>query len=54
MESKTKNRKTRAEIELMVALVMNTECAYRNYDTDYVFHLSRHFIKETMDWLTTN
>lgn len=39
---------------LHLALVMNTECTYRNYDTDYVFNLSRHFIKETMDWLTTN
>ena len=36
---------------LHLALVMNTECAYRDYDTDFVYKLSRGLLGVTMDWL---
>lgn len=36
---------------LHLALVMNTECYYRNYDTDDIFNMSRQFIGATMEWL---
>jgi aminoglycoside phosphotransferase (APT) family kinase protein len=36
---------------LHLALVMNTECSYRNYDTDAVYTLSREFLGATMAWL---
>jgi hypothetical protein len=39
---------------LHLALVMNTECYYRNYDTDFVFNISRQFIGATMEWLKAN
>lgn len=39
---------------LHLALVMNTECYYRNYDTDEVFNFSRQFISTTMEWLKAN
>lgn len=39
---------------LHLALVMNTECYYRNYDTDDVFNMSRQFIGATMEWLKAN
>lgn len=39
---------------LHLALTMNTECYYRNYDTDEIFNLSRRFIGEAMDWLKAN
>jgi aminoglycoside phosphotransferase (APT) family kinase protein len=39
---------------LHLALVMNTECYYRNYDTDFVFNLSRQLMGATMDWLKAN
>jgi aminoglycoside phosphotransferase (APT) family kinase protein len=39
---------------LHLALVMNTECYYRNYDTDEIFNLSRQFISVTMEWLKAN
>jgi aminoglycoside phosphotransferase (APT) family kinase protein len=39
---------------LHLALVMNTECYYRNYDTDFVYNLSREFMGSTMDWLKAN
>jgi len=39
---------------LHLALVMNTECFYRNYDTDDVFNFSRQFIGATMEWLKAN
>jgi hypothetical protein len=50
VESRTKNRKTR----LHLALVMNTECDYRNYATDDIFNFSRQHIGATMEWLTAN
>ena len=37
-----------------LVLVMNTECFYRNYDTDFVFNLSREMIGHTMQWLQEN
>lgn len=39
---------------LHLALVMYTECYYRNYDTDFVFNISRMLMQKTMDWLKTN
>jgi aminoglycoside phosphotransferase (APT) family kinase protein len=39
---------------LHLALVMNTECYYRNYDTDDIFNFSRQYIAATMEWLRAN
>lgn len=39
---------------LHLALVMNTECLYRSYDTDFVDKLSRGLLATTMDWLRAN
>jgi hypothetical protein len=39
---------------LHLALVMNTECYYRDYDTDFAFNLSRQLMNATMDWLKAN
>jgi aminoglycoside phosphotransferase (APT) family kinase protein len=39
---------------LHLALVMNTECYYRNYDTDFVFNISRQLLGTTMEWLKAN
>lgn len=39
---------------LHLALVMNTECYYRNYDTDEVFNISKQFITLAMQWLQAN
>jgi aminoglycoside phosphotransferase (APT) family kinase protein len=39
---------------LHLALVMHTECYYRNYATDEIFNLSRDFIRATMEWLKAN
>jgi aminoglycoside phosphotransferase (APT) family kinase protein len=39
---------------LHLALVMNTECYYRNYDTDAIYNLSRQFMGATMEWLKAN
>lgn len=39
---------------LHLALVMNTECYYRNYDTDDIFNFSRQYLAETMAWLQAN
>lgn len=39
---------------LHLALVMNTECYYRSYDSDAVFNLSRQFMAATMEWLKAN
>ena len=39
---------------LHLGLVMNTECYYRNYDTDEIFNLSRQYIAANMAWLTAN
>jgi hypothetical protein len=36
---------------LHLALVMNTECYYRNYDTDTVFNMSRELITAALEWL---
>ena len=36
---------------LHLALVMNTECYYRSYDTDSVYNLSRQMMGASMDWL---
>ncbi len=39
---------------LHLALVMHTECFYRNYDTDEVFTMSRQFMGKAMEWLQTH
>lgn len=39
---------------LHLALVMHTECYYRNYDTDAIFNFSRDYIGATMAWLKAN
>lgn len=39
---------------LHLALVMNTECYYRNYDTNFAFDLSRLLMDATMTWLKIN
>jgi aminoglycoside phosphotransferase (APT) family kinase protein len=39
---------------LHLALVMHTECFYRNYDTDAIFNMSRQFIGGAMAWLQAN
>ncbi|HYF62671.1 MAG TPA: aminoglycoside phosphotransferase family protein [Herpetosiphonaceae bacterium] len=36
---------------LHLGLVMYTECAFRNYETDTIFNLGRDLIRGTMDWL---
>lgn len=39
---------------LHLALVMHTECYFRNYDTDDILNFSRYFIGATMEWLKAN
>lgn len=39
---------------LHLALTMNIECYYRNYDTDEIFNLSRQLIGAAMAWLQAN
>lgn len=39
---------------LHLALVMHTECYYRNYDTDEIFNFSKGFIARSMAWLRAN
>jgi aminoglycoside phosphotransferase (APT) family kinase protein len=39
---------------LHLALVMNTECHYRNYDTDSVYNISRRLMGASMEWLKAN
>lgn len=39
---------------LHLALVMNTECFYRNYDTDSIFNMSKMFLSTAMEWLNAN
>jgi aminoglycoside phosphotransferase (APT) family kinase protein len=39
---------------LHLALVMNTECSYRNYDTDAIYNLSMQWIAGSMEWLKAN
>lgn len=39
---------------LHLALVMHTECFYRNYDTDDIFNFSRQYIGANMEWLKAN
>jgi aminoglycoside phosphotransferase (APT) family kinase protein len=39
---------------LHLALVMHTECFYRNYDTDAILNFSREYIGGTMAWLKAN
>ena len=39
---------------LHLALVMHTECFYRNYDTDDIFNFSRQYIGKNMEWLKAN
>jgi aminoglycoside phosphotransferase (APT) family kinase protein len=40
--------------QLHLALVMNTECYYRNYDTDEVLNDSRKYMRSAMEWLKAN
>jgi aminoglycoside phosphotransferase (APT) family kinase protein len=39
---------------LHLALVMRTECYYRDYDTDEVSNLSKRMVASTMKWLQEN
>ena len=39
---------------LHLALVMKTECYYRNYETDYVSNLATQLIGPTLTWLQEN
>jgi len=39
---------------LHLALVMHTECFYRNYDTDDIFNYSRQYLAASMEWLKAN
>ena len=39
---------------LHLALVMNTECHYRSYDTDAVFGLFRQSMAAARQWLEAN
>lgn len=39
---------------LHLALVMNIECYYRNYDSDYTYTISRELMGASMEWLKAN
>ncbi len=39
---------------LHLALVMNTECYYRHYDTDSVYNISKQLMGASMEWLKAN
>jgi len=39
---------------LHLALVMNTECYYRNYDTDSVYNMAMRLLRDSMEWLKNN
>mgnify|MGYP000847071948 FL=1 len=39
---------------LYLGLMMNTECYYRNYDTDEIFNASKGVINTAMQWLKAN
>ncbi len=39
---------------LHLALVMNTECYYRNYDSDFAFKISSLLMNDSMAWLKAN
>jgi aminoglycoside phosphotransferase (APT) family kinase protein len=39
---------------LHLALIMNTECYYRNYDTDFVYNFSKQLLGKTLAWLKEN
>ena len=39
---------------LHLALVMKTECYYRNYDSDYVSNLSKQLMVPALNWLKEN
>lgn len=39
---------------LYLALVMHTECFYRNYDTDSIYNLSKQLLADCMEWLGAN
>ena len=39
---------------LHLALVMNIECFYRNYDTDFVYKFSTQVLKDSLEWLRNN
>ena len=39
---------------LHLALVMNTECYYRHYNTDSVYNISRQLMGASMEWLKAN
>lgn len=39
---------------LHLALVMNTECYYRHYDSDHVFNTSRELMAASMQWLSAH
>jgi len=39
---------------LHLALVMKTECYYRDYDSDFVSNLSKQLMVSTLNWLEGN
>jgi len=39
---------------LHLALVMNVECYYRNYDTNDIFNFSKGYLANCMEWLKAN
>ena len=39
---------------LHLALIMNTECYYRNYDTDFVYNISKQLMGASLTWLKEN
>lgn len=39
---------------LHLALVMNTECYYRNYDTNSVYNMAMQLLRDSMEWLKNN
>ena len=39
---------------LHLGLVMNTECYYRNYDSDFAYNTSRQLMGTSMEWLKAN
>lgn len=51
----TMTEEVRSQLYLLhLALTMNVECYYRNYDTDDIFNISRQLIGAAMTWLQAN
>jgi aminoglycoside phosphotransferase (APT) family kinase protein len=51
----TRDEEIRSQLyNLHLALVMYTECTYRNYDTNMVLTISKQMLKSAMKWLQKN